>query len=1182
MVRTYKASTALMLAIVMVLSMPLAAFAELPDIQGHWAENMISSTVENGLLEGYPDGTFRPEEPMTQAEFFTIINRSFGFGRAEDLSMPAISSGAWYAAELLKAKAQGYLDILGEGVLMPDRPISREMAAAILGKVMRLEPDDAIVNDFSDAAGFTPWAKGMSGAAVGHGYMQGYSDDTFKPDKHISRAEVSTIMYRVVGKLYKDPGVYGEGQITTIKGNATVSGPNVILRNMVIEGDLYLTEGIGDGSITLENVTVKGTVIVGGGAGGIFMKDSAIVHMVVSTPGSLKGYVSAQGSTSIGPVKVYSEVMLEESGLSGAGFGDILIRAPKDSNIRLSGDFDRVEVASAATRLSMLKGTVKLLEINGTDTNVELDNSVKLGTLTVNKPAKITGNCTIGTANINSSNVTVMARPNKVIIAKGLTGVYCIAAAPVARSSGGGGGSGGGGSSGGGSGDEGLTIKSVGIIEAITVEYGTLKADIGLPDKAIVRLSDNSTKSLEVSWDNGTPDYNGDKVGTYEFSGTLALIDDIKNTDGLKAKVSVTVKKAEPEKIIVTGVETFSDINVEKGTEITVVEAVYLPEKAMIHLSDGPDLNVPVDWDGGTPAYDGNSEGVYTFIGMLEMPSEEVTNPDSYSARVRILVGDPVIENEVIKEVETLADISVAYGTDISEIDLPDTVGITLSNGDDTKTAGVVWDKSGYDGSTAGTYTLFGELKNLPEGVVNSGGSKARINITVNEPEAITVTGIALINDILAENGTDMENIELPAAVRITLSNGTNPEVSVTWDQGVPLYDGNTAGAYIFTGTLTLPGGVEATDLKASVNVIVADAIVTGVDAIADINVANGTAIEAVPLPETLGISLSNGLTATADIIWDTTSYDANTAGTYTMYGTLVNLPAGVVNSNGLKAEVRVIVGNATVASVAAIGDISVDNGTAAGNIGLPLTAAVTLGNGTTRDLAVAWDGGTPAYDGNTAGTYVFSGTLTVPAGVTETSLKASARVIVADAVIVSVNAISDINVAYGTALTAAGLPSKAAVVLSNGTTKELDVSWDGGTPTYDGNTAGTYVFSGTLTIPGGIAATDLMAAVNVIVSEAGPTGTYTIKTINFLTDGMSITVSNLSDANYFNVYRISNNALVNPAPVAINGMVSTLNAVYDDLSQLEIWVYSDSAGLNRVAVFTLSGDGTSGTLVLK
>lgn len=97
---------------------------------------------------------------------------------------------------------------------------------------------------------------------------------------------------------------------------------------------------------------------------------------------------------------------------------------------------------------------------------------------------------------------------------------------------------------------------------------------------------------------------------------------------------------------------------------------------------------------------------------------------------------------------------------------------------------------------------------------------------------------------------------------------------------------------------------------------------------------------------------------------------------------------------------------------------------------------------------------------------------------------------------VTSVSSIANISVANGTALTAAGLPNNATVTLSDSTTPSYEVTWNGNSPTYNSTTAGTYVFTGTLTMPGGVTnPANRTASVNVIVAEAPAPDQYTLTT---------------------------------------------------------------------------------------
>lgn len=181
------------------------------------------------------------------------------------------------------------------------------------------------------------------------------------------------------------------------------------------------------------------------------------------------------------------------------------------------------------------------------------------------------------------------------------------------------------------------------------------------------------------------------------------------------------------------------------------------------------------------------------------------------------------------------------------------------------------------------------------------------------------------------------------------------------------------------------------------------------------------------------------------------------------------------------------------ITSVQTLADINVAYGTARAELALPTTVTVTLVNATTRSVAVSWNRGSPTYNANKAGTYAFRGTLSNPADVSNPQkLKASIKVIVAanTRTIQSVAPLADLKVANGTPLANTGRPTQVGVTLSDGSTAQLGVNWNGGTPVYAASTVGRYVFAGALALTGGIANPQgLQASVAVVV--AAPTSLY-------------------------------------------------------------------------------------------
>ncbi len=373
--------------------------------------------------------------------------------------------------------------------------------------------------------------------------------------------------------------------------------------------------------------------------------------------------------------------------------------------------------------------------------------------------------------------------------------------------------------------------------------------------------------------------------------------------------------------------------------------------------------------------------------------------------------------------------------------------------------------------------------------VTEDGNKTAQCSVNV----IAIITKVNYITDINVANSTDLAKVGLPANVEVTLNGSVTKTLAVTWDNGTPVYNKSMKGTYVFSGKFTLPFNVtNPYDSTAFVNVNIADPAVTTVEAVPVINVANGTTLDTLKaaLPASLKINVNNGTSPTVNVTWDTTNYigNASDAAVCTLYGTLT-LPAGVINPGNVKASVNVNVAKPTITAADAIADITVETGTTIDKAGLPAAAAVTLSNGTKATLSVAWDGGTPLYNGNTVNTYTFSGTLALPANITNpNSKKAAVKISVVQPSIKSVNLIPNINAAIGTAINNVGLPKTVTITLSNGTTAVVNVTWDGGSPAYNGNTANSYVFTGMLTLPAGVTnPNNLKASAKVNVGKTKP-----------------------------------------------------------------------------------------------
>ena len=258
-------------------------------------------------------------------------------------------------------------------------------------------------------------------------------------------------------------------------------------------------------------------------------------------------------------------------------------------------------------------------------------------------------------------------------------------------------------------------------------------------------------------------------------------------------------------------------ISVEEGTAFKDLE---LPEKVTVTVTGNLNEKVAVTWAKGDYQ---TTPGTYTLEGTLTM-GENMENPDGVKASIQVTVTKKQYE---IKSVAKLDKKKVAYGTAVSELNLPTEVEVTYTDGT-TGTASVTWNTDSYDGNTAGDYTLEGTLS-FADNITNPKNLTASVKVTVakkaEEPKPETKKEIksivnAKLDDISVKEGTLATNLGLPGQVEVELKDGTTATVDVDWD--LSAYKSDVPGTYTLTGELVLGDEFENPDgLEVSVDVIV-------------------------------------------------------------------------------------------------------------------------------------------------------------------------------------------------------------------------------------------------------------------------------------------------------------------------------------------------------------------------
>ena len=150
---------------------------------------------------GYPDGTARPEANITRAEtasmlYALVIDEGKADYKERASNFSDVGANRWYSEAVGYLTAQGIIMGYPDGTFMGDRAISRAEFAAILSRFGELDTGGAM--PFADTQNH--WARAEILTAYNKGWIYGYPDGTFQPDRSIARAEAIAMVNRAIGR----------------------------------------------------------------------------------------------------------------------------------------------------------------------------------------------------------------------------------------------------------------------------------------------------------------------------------------------------------------------------------------------------------------------------------------------------------------------------------------------------------------------------------------------------------------------------------------------------------------------------------------------------------------------------------------------------------------------------------------------------------------------------------------------------------------------------------------------------------------------------------------------------------------------------------------------------------------------------------------------------------------------
>lgn len=563
------------------------AMAAPSDIAGHWAESVITQWQSKGLIQGYEDGTFKPGNTITRAEFVTLMNNAKGFWSEGSINFSDVKNGSWFYSAVARAVAAGYVKGYSDGSFKPGNTITRAEAAVMIANAARLSANEAGAYRFTDVGSIPAWARGSVGAVVAAGYMTGYPDGSFYANASISRAEAVSSLNRMLGGTAYQPTQPTTPTTDTTKttsDDVVIEDKGTTLKNQTVDGNVTIAKSVGNGDVTLRNVTIKGDLIVkGGGSNTVTLEDVDVRGKARLLKEGV--HLHLVGDTDIRKLLIDLAAHITQSSSYKDEIGEII----------LAGDGDlskttRIDVPAKQLRIEnqadlILGGDVEKLIVDEDAKGAEIE--IKKGTtvneLNTDAKIKLTGKGRIDLLDVSASGVTF---DKNLDIRKKDTSNGATAPKENGSTS---------------TGGSSTTSKEITGAEEVTlnVPYGEKTADQALaaiPKTVTLNLKNGKTISATVTewkWADGEEaKYNATPTAdtTYKATTTVTIPSGYTYNGTLTAKACVTVHpldKTELTAALTAANAVFNNTTTDEKVAATDKEKILITDKAANAVTEG-------------------------------------------------------------------------------------------------------------------------------------------------------------------------------------------------------------------------------------------------------------------------------------------------------------------------------------------------------------------------------------------------------------------------------------------------------------------------------------------------------------------------------------------------------------------------------------------------------------------
>lgn len=212
-----------------VMTAPATA-AELSDVRDHWARPFIESLADANIITGFPDGTYKPNQPVTRAQFAAIVRNAFNTARIRNSQGFAdVPSSYWAAPAITTAYETGFLSGYPNSQFRPEEQIPRVQVLVSLSSGLNLkadQPTTTTLSTFADANRIPSYATAGVAAATEDNMVVNYPNINYlNPNDVATRAEVAAFVYQALVKSGKLQPLSAQLDVNRyiVKGNSSTT-----------------------------------------------------------------------------------------------------------------------------------------------------------------------------------------------------------------------------------------------------------------------------------------------------------------------------------------------------------------------------------------------------------------------------------------------------------------------------------------------------------------------------------------------------------------------------------------------------------------------------------------------------------------------------------------------------------------------------------------------------------------------------------------------------------------------------------------------------------------------------------------------------------------------------------------------------------------------------------------------